>query len=121
MMRLTTRLAAIALLAAGPLAGTAMADDLGHCKYIQQNMKYIQQNMFAGPFHVCEMPIDAPKCAELGKTDENKDAVHAAGACPVENLVGTCDKGATKLLYYDGDPSGLEIGCGFQSGTWVKP
>lgn len=114
MIRFTARLAAVALLAAGPFAGTALADDAGQCKYIQQNM-------FAGPFHVCEMPIDAAKCAELGKTDDNKDAVHAAGACPKESLVGTCDKGATKLMYYDGDPSGLEIGCGFQGGTWVKP
>jgi hypothetical protein len=114
MMKFTARIAAVALLAAGPLAGTALADDAGQCKYIQQNM-------FAGPFHVCEMPIDAAKCAELGKTDDNKEAVHAAGACPKESLVGTCDKGATKLMYYDGDPSGLEIGCGFQGGTWVKP
>ncbi len=114
MMRLTARIAAVALLACGPLAGSAMAADPGHCTYIQQNM-------FAGPFHVCEMPVDAGKCTEIGKTDENKDAVHAGGACPVEKLVGTCDKGATKLLYYDGDPSGLEIGCGFQNGTWVKP
>ncbi len=110
----TARLAAVALLAAGPLAGTALADDAGHCKYVQQNM-------FAGPFKVCEMPIDAAKCEELGKTDENHDAVHAAGACPVEGLVGTCDKGATKLLYFEGDPAGLEIGCGFQAGTWVNP
>lgn len=114
MMRLTAKIAAVALLVAGPLAAPALADDAGHCNYIQQNM-------FAGPFKVCEMPIDAAKCAEIGKTDENKDAVHAAGACATEALVGTCDKGATKLLYYDGDPSGLEIGCGFQGGTWVKP
>lgn len=113
-IRFTARIAAVALLAGGPLAGTALADDAGHCRYIQQNM-------FAGPFKVCEMPIDAAKCEEIGKTDDNKDAVHAAGACPVESLVGTCDKGETKLLYYDGDPSGLEIGCGFQGGTWVNP
>ena len=113
-MKLTARIAAVALLSAGPLMGTALADETSHCKYVQQNM-------FAGPFKVCEMPIDAAKCAELGKTDENKDAVQAAGACPTESLVGTCDKGATKLMYYEGDPSGLEIGCGFQGGTWVKP
>ena len=112
-MKLTAKIAAVALLVAGPFAGTALAD-AGSCKYIQQNM-------FAGPFHVCEMPIDAPKCEELGKTDENKDAAHIAEACPTAALVGTCDKGATKLMYYDGDPSGLEIGCGFQGGTWVKP
>jgi hypothetical protein len=113
-MRLTAKIAAVALLAAGLYAGTALADDAGSCKFVQQNM-------FAGPFKVCEMPMDAAKCEEVGKTDENKDAVHTGGACPKEALVGTCDKGATKLLYYEGDPSGLEIGCGFQGGTWVKP
>ncbi len=113
-MRLTAAIAATVVLAAGPLASTALADEVSHCTYIQQNM-------FAGPFHVCEMPIDAKSCDELGKTDDNKDAIHAAGACPVDNLVGTCDKGATQLLYYDGDPAGLEIGCGFQNGSWVKP
>ena len=106
-------IATVALLATAPFAAFA-ADGPGHCNYTQKNM-------FAGPFKVCDMPATAEQCTELGKTDENKDAVHAAGACPVEKLVGTCDKGATKLLYYDGDPSGLEIGCGFQSGTWVKP
>ena len=101
------------LMVMGPLTASA-ADGAGHCNYVQQNM-------FAGPFKVCDNPSTAEKCAELGKTDDNKDAVHAAGACPTEGLVGTCDKGATKLLYMDGDASGLEIGCGFQGGTWVNP
>lgn len=115
MTRLTVRMATVALMAVGSLAaGTALADEAGHCTYIQQNM-------FAGPFHVCEMPIDAARCEELGSTDENKDAVHAQGACPTEELVGTCNKGDTQLLYYDGDPSGLEIGCGFQDGDWEAP
>ncbi len=114
-MRLTALSAAVALLAAGSIGSTALADEAaGSCQYVQQNM-------FAGPFKVCEMPIDAAKCETLGKTDENKNAVHVKGACPKASLVGTCDKGATKLLYYEGDPASLEIGCGFQSGTWVKP
>lgn len=114
-MRFRAGLAAVALLAAGPYAGTALADDdAGSCKFVQKNM-------FAGPFKVCETPIDAAKCEELGKTDENSDAAHVSGACPTASLVGTCDKGETKLFYYDGDPSDLEIGCGFQGGTWVKP
>jgi len=111
-IRQVAGIAAVALLAIG---GPALAEDAGSCKYVQQNM------FTPEPYKVCEMPIDAAKCEELGKTDENKDAVHTAGACPTEALVGTCDKGATKLLYYNGDASGLEIGCGFQSGTWVKP
>ena len=34
--------------------------------------------------------------------------------------VGTCDMGESKLVYYEGDPGGLEIGCGFQGGEWVN-
>jgi hypothetical protein len=105
----TPALAALALLAAAPIAQAA------------ESCSYTQKNMFAGPFKVCEEPIAEAKCTEIGKTDENSNAAHKAAACPVEKVVGTCDKGATKLRYYDGDPSGLEIGCGFQGGTWVKP
>jgi hypothetical protein len=86
----------------------------GHCNYIQENM-------FAGPFAVCEQPANAAGCEELGNTDDNADAAHGEGDCPVENLVGTCDRGDSQLLYYEGDPGGLEIGCGFQGGEWVAP
>jgi hypothetical protein len=102
-------IAALALLAAAPFAQAA------------ESCSYTQKNMFAGPFKVCEEPINEAKCTEIGKTDENSGAAHGGAACPVEKLVGTCDKGATKLRYYDGDPAGLEIGCGFQGGTWSKP
>lgn len=105
---------ALALATASTLAGAGLTEDAGYCQYVQQNM-------FAGPFKVCEMPIDAARCEELGKTDENKDAVHAVGACLTKSLVGSCDKGATRLVYYEGDPSSLEISCGFQGGTWVTP
>jgi hypothetical protein len=85
----------------------------GHCNYTQENM-------FAGPFKVCEMPTDAAKCEELGTTDDNADAVQGDGDCPTEGAVGTCDRGDSKLVYYEGDPGGLEIGCGFQGGEWVS-
>ncbi len=92
--------------------GSALAADDGHCNYTQENM-------FAGPFKVCDMPADAAVCEELGKSDDNADAVHSAGACMVEDAVGTCDMGDTKRVYYEGDSSALEIGCGFQNGEWV--
>lgn len=95
------------------LSGAAFAAE-GHCSYTQENM-------FAGPYKVCQQPADAAKCEELGTTDDNADAVHGDGDCPTENLVGTCDTGDFKLLYYEGDPGGLEIGCGFQGGEWVTP
>jgi hypothetical protein len=103
--------AAVALLAIGPLTASAQ-DGAGHCNYVQKNM-------FAGPFKVCDAPVSAEKCAELGKTDENSDAVHGAGACGTDGKVGVCDMGdAGQRVYYEGDPGGLEIGCGFQGGEW---
>jgi hypothetical protein len=81
---------------------------------------YVQENMFAGPFNVCEEPVGAESCAVLGETDDNADAVHAEGACPAEGLIGTCDKGDSKLRYFSGDAGGLEIGCGFQGGEWIS-
>jgi hypothetical protein len=107
-MKKTTLIATCALLAMGPL--TASAAD--HCSYVQKNM-------FAGPFKVCDTNVTAEKCAELGKTDENSDAVPGTGDCPREGQVGICDMGANgQRIYYQGDPSGLEIGCGFQGGEW---
>ncbi|MEZ5564690.1 MAG: hypothetical protein R3F24_03880 [Gammaproteobacteria bacterium] len=107
----STLIAAIAVLALSPLAASA-ADGAGHCNYVQQNM-------FAGPFKVCDAPTDAAKCTELGKTDDNSSAVYADGACATEGRVGVCDMGdAGTRTYYEGDPGGLEIGCGFQGGEW---
>ena len=80
---------------------------------------YVQENMFAGPFDVCQEPVGAESCAQLGETDDNADASHSEGSCPSEGLVGTCDLGATAVHYLSGDADGLEIGCGFQGGDWV--
>ena len=107
----STLIAAVALLAIGPLTSFA-EDGAGHCNYTQKNM-------FAGPFKVCDSPATAEKCAELGKSDENSGAAHAAGDCATEGKVGVCDMGeAGKRVYYEGEPGGLEIGCGFQGGEW---
>jgi hypothetical protein len=100
-----------AVLAGGHEGGAAMTGE-GACSYVQENM-------FAGPFDVCQEPVGAESCAEIGQTDDNADAVHAEGACPTEGLVGTCDLGDSKLHYFTGDAGGLEIGCGFQGGDWV--
>jgi hypothetical protein len=99
--------------AAGHEGGPEITGD-GSCSYVQENM-------FAGPFNVCEEPVGAESCALLGETDDNADAVHSEGTCTAEGLIGTCDKGATKLRYYSGDAGGLEIGCGFQGGEWIAP
>ena len=85
----------------------------GHCNYTQENM-------FAGPFKVCQMPTDAALCEEFGNTDDNADAAQGDGQCSMEAAVGTCDMGASKMIYYEGDPGGLEIGCGFQGGEWIN-
>jgi hypothetical protein len=94
--------------------GGAKAGGDGHCNYVQENM-------FAGPFKVCQMPTDQAACEELGSTDDNRDAAQGDGACGTDGEVGTCDLGDSKLVYYEGDPGGLEIGCGFQGGEWVSP
>ena len=86
----------------------------GHCNYTQENM-------FAGPFKVCQMPVGAEGCATLGSTDDNADAVHGDGDCGTDGVVGTCDTGDQKIVYYEGDAGGLEIGCGFQGGEWITP
>lgn len=101
---------AVAALAFG--AQSAMAQEPGHCKFTLKNM-------FAGPYKACFEPASPEKCTELGTTDDNSDAVHGAGACPAEGVIGVCDMGASgKNVYYDGDAGGLEIGCGFQGGEW---
>jgi len=104
-------IATVALLAIAPLAAFA-ADGAGHCSYTQKNM-------FAGPFKICDIPASADQCGILGKTDDNSDAAHGDGDCPEAGRVGVCDRGADGLrYYYEGDPDGLEIGCGFQGGEW---
>ena len=81
--------------------------------------QYVMENMFAGPFKACTEPATSEACDEIGTTDDNREAAHSDGMCPTEGLVGTCDRGDDKLRYYEGDPSGLEIGCGFQGGDWI--
>lgn len=118
----TRRLVALtgaALLVASPLsiaagdqgAAPSGAATGGHCSF---NLK----NAWAGPFKACVDPASAAQCAELGKKDENSGAVHGAGSCPASGRAGTCAKPDGNLHYYEGDPSSLEIGCGFQGGTW---
>jgi len=92
--------------------GVALADD-GHCKYTRENDHTPQ------PYKVCEMPSDEALCLTLGTTNSNANAVHGDGACPTEGAIGTCDKGTSKLVYYDGDPEGVEVGCSFSDGEWV--
>ena len=57
----------------------------------------------------------------LGSTDDNSDAVHGEGECPMQGAQAVCDVGDTKYIYYDGELGGLEIGCGFQGGDWIEP
>ena len=42
--------------------------------YAEGSCNYVQENMFAGPFNVCQEPVEAEACAELGETDDNADA-----------------------------------------------
>ena len=103
-----TILAALAFIMSG--TDPVRADD-GSCNFTMQNM-------FAGPYKVCRQPASAEACTALGTTDDNKDAVHSDSACSSESSVGSCVTTDGAVIYYEGDPSGLEIGCGFQAGTW---
>ncbi len=86
-------------------------DGAGSCNYTMQNM-------FAGPYKVCSGPLDAGACTARGGEDDNSGAVHNAGACSQESSIGSCVTADGAVVYYEGDPGGLEIGCGFQAGTW---
>lgn len=109
--------ALVALAAAGFLMQQprAQAQDAapGHCAF---NLK----NQWVGPLKACMDPATPAQCTELGARDENSGAVFGAGQCPAEGRVGTCAKPDSALHYYEGEASGLEIGCGFQSGEWRK-
>jgi hypothetical protein len=80
---------------------------------------FTQKNMFAGPFSVCQEEVAAADCDTIGTSDENSGQTHAAGMCTRDASVGECDTDGIDTVYYEGDAFGLEIGCGFQSGTWI--
>jgi len=112
--------AAAALLLAGSYtAANAGAHESGATLTGDGSCTYVQENMFAGPFNVCQEPIGAESCDEIGQTDDNADAAHSGDACPTEGLIGTCDLGDSQMHYFSGEADGLEIGCGFQGGDWV--
>ena len=105
---------AIAAAHDGSVAQPAGQSGDGHCNYVQQNM-------FAGPFRVCMSPASVSGCEVLGSTDDNRDAAHGDGECSMQGALGVCDMGDASIVYYEGDPGSLEIGCGFQGGEWVAP
>ena len=89
----------------------------GHCTYNLQNL------MMDGQVKACQQPANVAGCETLGSTDDNSDAVHGAGDCPMDGALAVCDTGDVKYVYYsDNDQlGGLEIGCGFQGGDWIIP
>lgn len=84
----------------------------GHCSF---NLK----NQWVGPLKACMAPSSPTDCDATGKKDENSGAQFAEGACPTAGLVGVCKTAKGALSYYEGDASGLEMGCGFQQGEWT--
>jgi|CXWL01.1.fsa_nt_gi hypothetical protein len=84
----------------------------GHCNYTQQSAH--------GAYDVCEMPVTAEDCAALDEREWVNDTDAVGGACPTADVVGTCDKGSTQIVYYSGEADQLKIGCGFQGGTWLN-
>jgi hypothetical protein len=108
---------AATMLSASQFAAVAAGDTpaneaaSGHCNYTLKNQ-------WAGPLKVCMEPATAAACAEAGRKDENSGAVWGEGGCSTAGVVGSCKTASSTLRYYEGDASGLEIGCGFQSGEW---
>lgn len=84
----------------------------GHCSFKLKNQ-------WVGPLRACREPASAEQCAGIGGTDENSEAQWAAGQCPTASLVGSCRTPDWTLHYYEGEAGGLEMGCGFQGGTWT--
>ncbi|NJK42797.1 MAG: hypothetical protein HC937_03940 [Aquincola sp.] len=70
---------------------------------------------------VCETPVTEEICTAIEANQAGTDAEFSPAACPLDELVGTCDKGPTQLAYYEGPPDQLEIGCAMQGGTWINP
>jgi hypothetical protein len=97
---------------------TALAQDTDSRGEITGRCFYTLKNTWAGPYKVCLAPVSARTCNQVGESDENSSPVWSEGACPVEGSVGTCTREKDATTYYDGDASGIEMGCGFQSGTW---
>ena len=113
-MLIAAACATAAVLLSAPLKHALAADAppaAGHCSFTLKNQ-------WSGPYKACVAPADADQCTELGKADENSDATWSAGACPTASVVGSCKRSKDTLYYYEGDASGLELGCGFQSGEW---
>lgn len=125
MKKTLTCLSALALFAVSATAFAGLhseGDDLpkgepgdGHCIYMLQN------RMMDSQVKTCQEPANVEGCEYLGSIDDNSDAAHGEGSCPMEGATGICDTGDIKLVYYGGDLGGLEIGCGFQGGDWIEP
>lgn len=112
--RLFTLVLAVSSFATTSIAASSDApapQTSGHCAF---NLK----NQWAGPYKACIDPSTPAQCAETGRRDDNSDAQFAAGACPTPNRIGTCARADASVHYYDGDAGSLEVGCGFQGGTW---
>jgi|GEM_PF-849144 len=122
----SVRMIALAAASALPLVfGSVAANAAAHDTGVEATpgggaCSFVQKNMFAGPFKVCQEEVDADGCDIIASSAENSDGSHAEGMCSREGSVGVCDTDGIDTIYYEGDAFGLEIGCGFQSGTW-KP
>lgn len=99
----------------------AVADDSPAAAAATGHCAFSLKNQWVGPLKACVDPSTAAQCAATGSKDENSNAVWSEGACPGAGRVGTCRKPDSSVHYYEGDAGGLEMGCGFQSGDWIKP
>ena len=102
-----------AVFSSAPLERAVAAD----APAVARHCKLTLKNQSAGPYKACIAPATASN-SETGKADDNSAASWSAGSCPTAGAVGSCKRSKDTLYYYEGDASGLELGCGFQSGEW---
>lgn len=106
------------VLALGALSAVSIAQQPAASTEVGGHCSFNLQNQWAGPYKACIDPSTAPKCDETGKRDQNTAAIFSTGSCPTAGRVGTCAKPDASVHYYDGEASSLEMGCGFQGGSW---
>lgn len=95
---------ALAIFLVSQFATNAYSAD-GHCSYVQHYARLDQK------MKVCKMPANEKTCKE-------PEAAYARGACRTESVIGVCKVGRSRLVYYEGNPLILEIGCEKQKGVW---
>jgi hypothetical protein len=96
------------------MSSNAMASN-GQCSFIMENP-------LMSPTKTCVSPITETECKKYNESKDNTDVQYDEGECSLEKSVGYCDAEEKRTVYYEGDPSQLQMGCAFQDdgGDWFS-